>query len=65
MTDGELLRQAARELCINIILVSRELQRHVSELVAGKTMETAVLLRALNGAVSAAASAFVPGRDRL
>jgi hypothetical protein len=40
LTDGELLRQTARELCINIILVSRELQRHVSNLVAGKTMAT-------------------------
>ena len=64
LTDGELPRQAARELCINSILLSHELQRHVSNLVVGKTAETAVLLRALNGAVRAAASAFVPGRGR-
>jgi hypothetical protein len=58
LPDHELLRRAARELCITNILVSQELQCHLSMLVAGKTIETGVLLRALSGAVDAAAAAF-------
>jgi hypothetical protein len=58
LPDHELLRRAARELCITNILVSQELQCHLSILVAGKTIETGVLLRALSGAVGAAAAAF-------
>jgi hypothetical protein len=58
LPDRELLRRAARELCITNILVSQELQRHLSMLVAEKTIETGVLVRALWGAVDAAAAAF-------
>jgi hypothetical protein len=58
LTDRELLRRAARELCVTNILVSQKLQCHLSILVAGKTIETGVLLRALSGAVDAAAAAF-------
>jgi hypothetical protein len=58
LPDHELLHRAARELCITNILVSQELQCHLSILVAEKTIETGVLLRALSGAVDAAAAAF-------
>ena len=58
LTDRELLRRAAREVCITNILVSQELQRHLSTLVAEKTIETAALVRALWGAVDAASTAF-------
>ena len=58
LTDRELLRGAARELCITNILLAQELQRHLSMLVAEKTIETAVLVRALPCAVDAAAAAF-------
>ena len=58
LPDHELLRRAARELCVTNVRVSQELQRHLSMLVAEKTIETAVLLRALWGAVDAAAAAF-------
>jgi hypothetical protein len=58
LSDRGLLRTAARELCITNILVSQELRCHLPMLVARKTIETGVLLRALSGAVSAAAAAF-------
>jgi hypothetical protein len=58
LTDRELLRRAARELCVINILVSQELQRHLSTLVAEQPMETGVLVQALTQAVDAAGPAF-------
>jgi hypothetical protein len=63
LTDRELLRRAARELCITIIRGSQELQRHLSKLVAEQPMETGVLLQALTQAVSAAGPAFLQALD--
>jgi hypothetical protein len=63
LTDRELLRRAARELCITIILVSQEFQSQLLKLVAEQPMETGVLLQALTQAVSAAGPAFLEALD--
>jgi hypothetical protein len=58
LTDRELLRRATRELCITQILVSKEFQRHLHTVLPERMAEVGVLLKALSGAVYAAAAAY-------
>ena len=58
LTDRELLRRATRELCISSSLLSQELQRHLPTLFPERMAEVGVLLKALSGAVYAAAVAY-------
>jgi hypothetical protein len=58
LSDREVLRRSARELCISTILVSDEFQECASTLVAENPAEVAQLLKALCGALPAAVAAF-------
>jgi hypothetical protein len=58
LSEHEVLRRSARELCISTILVCDQFQECASTLVAESPAETAVLLRALCRALPAAAAAY-------
>jgi hypothetical protein len=65
LTEQELLRWATRELLIAQIIVAEVFCLHAPTLVAEKTGETAMLLRALGKAMSAATNSFrrIDGRS--
>ena len=58
LSDSEVLRKSARQLCISTILVCNKFQECGSTLIAENPAEAAVLLRALCGALPAAVAAF-------
>ena len=58
MSDREVLRRSARELCIAAILVCHEFQECASTLVVENPAEVALLLKALCGALPAAVAAY-------
>jgi hypothetical protein len=58
LSDSEVLRRSARELCISTILICNEFQESASTLVAESPAEAALLLKALCRAVPAAAAAY-------
>jgi hypothetical protein len=58
LSDSEVLRRSARELCISTILVCNKFQECGSTLVAENPAEAAQLLKALCGAVPAAVAAY-------
>jgi hypothetical protein len=53
LTDGELLRRAAREVTVAVILVAKSMMRHAA-IVATKPVEFGILVRALTECVLAA-----------
>jgi hypothetical protein len=58
LSDSEVLRRSARELCISNISVCSEFQECGLTLVAENPAEAALLLKALCGALPAAVAAF-------
>jgi hypothetical protein len=58
LSDTQVLRRSARELCISTILVCDQFQKCASTLVAGNPAEAAQLLKALCGAVPAAVAGY-------
>jgi hypothetical protein len=58
LSDSEVLRRSARELCISSILACNEFQECAPTLVAERPGEAALLLKALCRAVPAAAAAY-------
>jgi hypothetical protein len=58
LSDIEVLRRSARQLCIATILACDEFQASASTLVAENPAEAAQLLKALCGALPAAVAAF-------
>ena len=58
LSDSEVLRRSARELCISTILACDKFQECASTLVVENPAEVAQLLKALCGALPAAAAAF-------
>jgi hypothetical protein len=58
LSDSEVLRRSARELCISTILACDEFQERASTLVPKNPAEAAQLLKALCGALPAAVAAF-------
>jgi hypothetical protein len=58
LSDSDVLRRSARELCIATILVCNEFQGCGSTLVAENPAEVAQLLKALCGALPAATAAY-------
>ena len=58
LSDSEVLRRSARELCISAILVCNEFQECASTLVVGNPAEVALLLKAICGALPAAVAAY-------
>jgi hypothetical protein len=58
LSDSEVLRRSARELCISTILACDEFQERGSTLVKESPAEAAQLLKALCGALPAAVAAF-------
>jgi hypothetical protein len=58
LSDSEVLRRSARELCIVTILTCEEFQERASTLVAENPAEAGQLLKALCGALPAAVAAF-------
>jgi hypothetical protein len=58
LSDSEVLRRSARQLCIATILACDAFQESASTLVAESPAEAALLLKALCGAVPAAAAAY-------
>jgi hypothetical protein len=58
LSDSEVLRRSARQLCIATILACDEFQERGSTLVAESPAEAAQLLKAICGAVPAAVAAY-------
>jgi hypothetical protein len=58
LSDSEVLRRSARELCISTILACDEFQERASTLVPESPAEAAQLLKPLCGALPAAVAAF-------
>jgi hypothetical protein len=58
LSDSEVLRRSARQLCIASILVCHQFQECAPTLIPENPAEAAVLLKALCGAVPAAAAAY-------
>jgi hypothetical protein len=58
LSDSEVLRKSARELCISTILACEEFQERASTLVKESPAEAGQLLKALCGALPAAVAAF-------
>ena len=58
LSDSEVLRRSARELCIATILACDEFQESASTLVPENPAEAAQLLKAICGALPAAVAAF-------
>jgi hypothetical protein len=58
LSDSDVLRRSARELCIATILACEEFQEHASTLVKECPAEAGQLLKALCGALPAAVAAF-------
>ena len=58
LSDSDVLRRSARELCISTILVCNKFQECGSTLVAENPAEAAQLLKALCGALPAAVAAY-------
>jgi hypothetical protein len=59
LSDDELLRAAAREVAVALIMISRTMQRQVDALIPSKVGELAVLVRSLATSLKAVTSAFV------
>jgi hypothetical protein len=58
LSDSDVLRRSARQLCIATILACDKFQESASTLVAENPAEAALLLKALCGALPAAVAAF-------
>jgi hypothetical protein len=59
LSDRELVRTAAREIAIALILASRALQRQITRLISEKPKETAVLVLSLAQCFKAVVTGFV------
>ena len=58
LPDHELIRRAAREALVAVVLLCSELQRQATKLVVPKTLETATLLNAIAVTLKAATDGF-------
>jgi hypothetical protein len=59
LSDTELLRTAAREVAVALIMISRAVQRRADALIPSKAGELAVLVRSLAASLKALATGFV------
>jgi len=62
LTEPNIVKLAARQTCITMIELAREVQRQATPLVGAKPAELALLLKALGKAVGAAARGFEQAR---
>ena len=62
LPDHELIRRAAREALVAVVLLCSELQRQATKLVVPKTLETAMLLNAIALMLKAASDGLAQAR---